>query len=540
MKKSVLAAVLVATMPALAVLLTACGKDQPPAAQETPPVTQAMPPPQATIVEPGVVAAPTTVTVGDAPVETYSPEALESLLAPVALYPDPVLAQVLATSTNPQEVLDAGNWLLQNADLTGEDLQAAATSVGFTPPMVALLQFPTVVDMMCVEMDWTTELGSAFLADEPGVLDAVQRLRSQAAEMGNLQSSEQMKVATETQNNQQVIIVEPAKPEVVYVPQYDPAAVYTTPAPAPTQVSSTTVATSTSTGYSTGAMVTTGLLAFGAGILVNEIFDDDDHHNNYYYPSYGYGYGRPPYYPPPYRPRYGNGYRPAHGYNPPKNYKNSFNNNNIYINTGNKNYFNQFENGKNNYRKNPKSPITAARPNRPELNSLNQRSQTAARPAAQRQLDSRQVQGGGSYAGARETVAQRPATTVKTPAGSYAGAKPGARETVAQRPATNVKTPTGSYAGAKRPATTVAKPQTGGARDRGRVDAANRPTTVSRPAAKPTASRQATPSRPSGLQGAGGNGKSVRAASDRGRQSMSKGAKRPAKGNIGSKKGAKR
>ncbi len=335
MKRSALVAVFMATTPALGVLLTACGEDQPPAAvQAEPPITQTMPQ-QATVVEPGAVAAPTTVTVGDAPLETYSPEALESLLAPVALYPDPVLAQVLATSTNPQEVLDAGNWLLQNADLTGEDLQAAATSVGFTPPMVALVQFPTVVDMMCVEMDWTTELGSAFLADEPGVLDAVQRLRKQAADMGNLQSSEQMEVTTETQNNQQVIIVEPAKPEVVYVPQYDPAAVYTTPAP--TQVSSTTVATSTSTGYSTGAMVTTGLLAFGAGILVNEIFDDDDHNHNYYYHSYGYGYGRPPYYPPPYRPRYGNGYRPAYSYNPPKNYKNSFNNNNIYINTGNKN-----------------------------------------------------------------------------------------------------------------------------------------------------------------------------------------------------------
>jgi hypothetical protein len=538
MKTSALVAVLMATTPALGVLLTACGEDQPPAAvQAEPPITQTMPQ-QATVVEPGAVAAPTTVTVGDAPLETYSPEALESLLAPVALYPDPVLAQVLATSTNPQEVLDAGNWLLQNADLTGEDLQAAATSVGFTPPMVALVQFPTVVDMMCVEMDWTTELGSAFLADEPGVLDAVQRLRKQAADMGNLQSSEQMEVTTETQNNQQVIIVEPAKPEVVYVPQYDPAAVYTTPAP--TQVSSTTVATSTSTGYSTGAMVTTGLLAFGAGILVNEIFDDDDHNHNYYYPSYGYGYGRPPYYPPPYRPRYGNGYRPAYSYNPPKNYKNSFNNNNIYINTGNKNYFNQFEDGKNNYRKNPKSPITAARPERPELNSLNQRSQTAARAAAPRQLDSRQVQGSNSYAGAREQVAQRPATTVKTPAGTYAGAKPGAKEKIAQRPATAAKPPTGSYAGAKRPATTVAKPQTGGARDRGRVDAANRPASASRPAVQTSTSRQAAPSRPSGLQGAGGNGKSVRAASDRGRQSMSKGAKRPAKGNIGSKKGAKR
>ncbi|MEE4147194.1 MAG: DUF3300 domain-containing protein [Halieaceae bacterium] len=534
MKKSVLTAVLVATTPALAVLLTACGKDQPPAAQAPPPVTQTAPQPQATIDETGTVPAPTTVPVDDTPGETYSPEALESLLAPVALYPDPVLAQVLATSTNPQEVLDAGNWLLQNADLTGDDLQAAATSVGFTPPMVALVQFPTVVDMMCMEMDWTSELGSAFIADEPGVLDAVQRLRQQAADMGNLQSSEQMKVATETQNSQQVIIVEPAQPEIVYVPQYDPATVYTTPAP--TQVANTTVATSTSTGHSTGAMVTTGLLAFGAGILVNEIFDDDDDNHNYYYPSYGYGYGRPPYYPPPYRPRYGNGYRPAHSYSPPKNYKNSFNNNNIYINTGNKNYFSQFEDGKNNYRQNPKSPITAARPNRPELDSLNQRSRTAARPAATRQADSRQVQGSNSYAGAREKVAQQPGTAARPATGSYAGAKPGARDNLAQRPATAVKPASGSYAGAKRPAATAAKPQTAGARDRGRIETANRPTTASRPAAKPTASRQVSQSRPSGLQGMGGSGKSARAASQRGRDSMPKGAK----GKSGLKKGKKR
>ncbi len=534
MKKPALAVVLATTIPALGLLLTACGKNQPPAAAP-PPASQTIAP-QVASVEPGVAPPPDTIEVSDVPVETYSPEALESLLAPVALYPDPVLAQVLSTSTNPQEVLDAGNWLLQNADLTGADLESAALGVGFTPPMVALVQFPTVVDMMCMQMDWTTELGSAFLADEPGVLDAVQRLRKQAADMGNLESSEQMEVSTETQNNQQVIIVEPAKPEVVYVPQYDPAVVYTTPAPAAAPATTTEATTSTDTGFSTGAMVTTGLLAFGAGILVNEVFDDDD--DNYYYPSYGYGYGRPPYYPPPYRPRYGNGYHPAHGYKPPKNYKNSFNNNNIYINTGNKNYFNQFDKGKNNYRNNPKSPITAARPNRPELDSLNQRSRTAA----PRQLDNRQGQGTSGYAGARDNAAQRPAagTSVKAPAGSYAGAKPGAREKVAQRPATAAKAPTGSYAGAKRQTSAMSKPRTAGARDRGRVETANRPKSVSKPANRPATSRQAAPTRTSGLQGSRGSGKAERAASKRGRDSMHKGAGRAAKGKTGHKKGMKR
>ena len=339
MKKSTRVTVLAIAIPALGMLLTACGKDEPPAEPATPDVSQAVQPPPAMPPEPA--AAMETTPISDTSVAFYSPESLESLLAPVALYPDPVLAQVLATSTKPQEVLDAGNWLLQNADLTGKDLESAALSVGFTPPMVALVQFPTVVDMMCMEMDWTTELGSAFLADEPGVLGAVQRLRQQAAEMGNLESSDQMNVSTETQNNQQVIIVEPAQPEVVYVPQYDPAAVYTTPAQATT--STTTTTDSSSDGHSTGALVATGLLAFGAGILVNEVFDDDD--DDYYYPAYGYGYGRPPYYPPPYRPRYGNGYRPAHGFNPPKNSKNSFNKINIYIYTGEKKYFIQFDKG---------------------------------------------------------------------------------------------------------------------------------------------------------------------------------------------------
>src|SRR5690606_37160667 len=121
---------------------------------------------------------------------------------------------------------------------------------------------------------------------------------------------------SETVNDQDVIVVKPAQPEVMYVPQYDPAVVYTTPAPA--QVTTTEVTTESSDGYSGGELITTGLLAFGAGILVNEIFDDDD--EDYYYPHWGGGYGGPAYYPPPYQPRYGNGYRPGHTYNRPPNY----------------------------------------------------------------------------------------------------------------------------------------------------------------------------------------------------------------------------
>ena len=300
-----------------------------------------------------------------------------------------MLSQVLIASTNPQEVLDAGNWLLQNASLKGKALDDAAAQVGFTPPIRALLQFPETIDMMCLKLGWTTELGEAFTADQAGVLDAVQRLRRQAQDVGNLQSSPQMTVATEVQEGKQVVVLKPAKPEVVYVPQYDPQTVYAPLPPA---------ATTESKGHSTGALITTGLLAFGAGILVNELFDDDDHHGNhhgYYYPNYGHG--GMPYYPPyPYRPSYGHGFYPGNGYNRPPGYNSGFQNNGTIIinnNGGNRpggNYWDRYDdhprpghngnrpghNGGNNGYNRPRpasSPISAARPNRPELQDLNKR-----------------------------------------------------------------------------------------------------------------------------------------------------------------------
>jgi hypothetical protein len=124
---------------------------------------------------------------------------------------------------------------------------------------------------------------------------------------------------------------------VVYVPTYDPQAVYA-PAPAaaaaPAATTTTTTTTTEKSGHSTGTLVTTGLLAFGAGMLVNEIFDDDDDYHGYNYPNYGYG--GMPYYPPyPYRPSYGGGYYPSNGYNRPPNYNSGFQNTgNIYVNTG--------------------------------------------------------------------------------------------------------------------------------------------------------------------------------------------------------------
>lgn len=445
----------------------------------------------------------------------YTPEALETLLAPIALYPDPVLAQVLASSTNPQEVLDAGNWLIANSELTGSKLSDAATAAGFTPPMMAVMQFPTVVDMMCMKMDWTTELGSAFQADEPGVLDAVQRLRKQAAELGNLESSDQMKVTTTSQNNEQVITVQPADPQIIYVPQYNPTVVYTTPAPTATTApaSTTTVVEDDDDGYSGGELITAGLLSFGAGMLVNEVFDDDD--DDYYSPNWGYGYGGSGYYPPPYYPRYGNGYRPANSYRRPANYQHGFNNNNIYVNTGGKDYFNQFEGGRNNYRNKPNSPISAARPNRPELAEVNRKSQAARQNAAANQAGIRKPQG--SYAGARPSAVKRPAAVSKVPQGTYAGAaNPAARQKL--------------------------NPQAAGVRDRGHV--ANRPTAPAartQQASRPLASASRNSSlRSNALRGSNNSGRSERAASQRGRASMSGSPRHSMQRNSGQQRGGRR
>ena len=166
--------------------LSACGKKEA--------ATPAAQPAATTAGEPGVA------TAGAPANGTWTPEALEELAAPIALYPDVVLGHVLAASTNPQEVLDAGTWLIAHQDLTGSALDQEAAKLGFSPSTRALLQFPETVDMMCMQMDWTTQLGQAFTADQGAVLDAVQRQRTQAKDVGNLESSKQLKVETETRS----------------------------------------------------------------------------------------------------------------------------------------------------------------------------------------------------------------------------------------------------------------------------------------------------------------------------------------------------
>jgi hypothetical protein len=435
---------------------------------------------------------------------SWTPAALDELLAPVALYPDPVLAQVLAASTNSQEVLDAGNWLLDNQSLKGDALTKAASAAGFSPSVQALVQFPTVLDMMCRELDWTKQLGDAFTADQGAVLAAVQRLRAQAVAVGSLKSSPEMAVEKTAQSGKEVIIVKPADPQIVYVPQYNPTQVYTAP-PAAT----TTTATNSS-GLTTTEAVMGGLLAFGAGILVANAFDNDNDHNHGYYPypNYGYGgmyYGGRPYYPPPYRPAYP-GYRPTPYYRPPANYGNQYNrygnnnsNNNVNVNVNNNNnYFNRFDKNQNrlpNYQ--ARSPVAATGAN----TSAAYKGQAGQYKGADMPRPTAATPTSGQRAG------QQPATR---PSGSYKGADaPQNRQTTAAARGAQQADYKGAATSAQRP---------GGGADRGYPK-----TTGNRPDASPAVQNHGGGT----FSGAGANqGSRERAASERGRSSM-KAAPRP-------------
>jgi hypothetical protein len=188
-------------------------------------------------------------------------DALEQLLAPVALYPDALLAQVLTAATSPQQVTEVNTWLKQNHELQGTALQDAANQKGFDASFVALVLFPEVLDMLASNLDWTTELGTAFLSDPKGVMDSVQKLRAQAQAAGNLKTTPQQSVVTERKDQQQIIVIQPANPQVVYVPVYNPQVVYY---PAPP----------------TAAVV----IGFGVGIAIGAAMV-----NNAYYAPYGWG-----------------------------------------------------------------------------------------------------------------------------------------------------------------------------------------------------------------------------------------------------------
>src|SRR3954469_13119551 len=158
-----------------------------------------------------------------------SSDQLDSRVAPLALYPDPLLAQVLAASTYPLEIIQLQQWMARHPDLKGEALAAAVEKENWDPAVQGLAGLPDVVKRLGDDIKWTTDLGNAFLAQQSEVMDAVQRMRRKASDTGNLKTTEQQKVTTQVVQTQQVIVIEQANPQVIYVPAYNPVVVYGPP-----------------------------------------------------------------------------------------------------------------------------------------------------------------------------------------------------------------------------------------------------------------------------------------------------------------------
>ncbi len=251
---------------------------------------------------------------------------LQSLVAPIALYPDALVAQILSAATFPDQVAVADNWLQQNKNLTGTALGQAVNGQSWDPSVKALTQFPSVLHNLAQNLAWTSQLGEAYHNQASDVMAAVQTLRAQAKAAGNLKSTSQQTVNTESQAGQQVIVIQPANPQVVYVPQYNPTVVYGQPYATP--------------GYSTGDLVATGLLSFGAGIAVGAMMSGGccgwgySSWNCNWYHGGGVYYGAHPYYGNSawHGGYYGNGYDNANHYN------NGYNSNGYHANNYNHGY----------------------------------------------------------------------------------------------------------------------------------------------------------------------------------------------------------
>jgi uncharacterized protein DUF3300 len=156
---------------------------------------------------------------------------LDSLVAPIALYPDSLLSQTLVASTYPLEIIQLQQWLDRNQDLAAnqQKLAAAVEKQPWDPSIQAMAALPDVVKRLADDIQWTTDLGNAFLAQQTDVMDAIQRMRSKAKTKGSLQSNEQQRVEVQVVESKQVIVIEQANPEVVYVPSYDPLYVWGAP-----------------------------------------------------------------------------------------------------------------------------------------------------------------------------------------------------------------------------------------------------------------------------------------------------------------------
>jgi hypothetical protein len=191
----------------------------------------------------------------------FRTEELEQLVAPIALYPDALLAQILMASTYPLEIVSAERWVKANPNLKNQALEDALQTQTWDPSVKSLVAFPQVLTMMNDKLDWTQKLGDAFLAQQKDVMDAVQRLRTKAQAEGHLQTTPEQKVIVEQPAGSQTTIVkiEPANPQVVYVPSYNPTVVYGAwpyPAYPPYYY------------YPPGYVAATSIFSFGVGMAV--------------------------------------------------------------------------------------------------------------------------------------------------------------------------------------------------------------------------------------------------------------------------------
>src|SRR5215472_5932008 len=166
---------------------------------------------------------------GDQAAALLPPDRLDSLVAPIALYPDPMLSNVLMASTYPLEIIQLQQWLAQNKNLKDKALADAVAKQQWDPSVQQMAGTPDLVKQLADNIKWTTDLGNAFLAQQDDVMNAVQRMRAKAKDKGNLKTTEQQKVEVQTVENKQVIVIQPSNPEVVYVPSYNPTVVYGPP-----------------------------------------------------------------------------------------------------------------------------------------------------------------------------------------------------------------------------------------------------------------------------------------------------------------------
>src|SRR5689334_2556648 len=162
---------------------------------------------------------------------TIPAEQLDSLVAPIALYPDNLLSQTLVASTYPLEIIQLQQWLEKNPNLVKDQkkLTEAVKKQPWDPSIQAMAPLPDVVKRLSDDIQWTTDLGNAFLAQQKDVMDAIQRMRNKAEDTGALASNQQQKVETKVIESKEVIVIEQSNPEVVYVPSYNPTVVYGAP-----------------------------------------------------------------------------------------------------------------------------------------------------------------------------------------------------------------------------------------------------------------------------------------------------------------------